>query len=130
MKQLAKRLAARTCVWFTLLSVVLMVIRAITDGIDGGIIEISRFLLLLPCGLFLAGAGIVLRHTSLSRWLRMLLHYLLTTLAFFLFLWLPGGSHSGVQNLLALVFFTVGYALVCGVVRLTRHRYRNIREED
>ena len=130
MKQHIKRLLTGTCVNFTLLALSLMLIRAIADGLDGGIIEISRFLLLLPCGLFLAGAGTVYRHTQLAGWARLLLHYLLTTLAFFLFLWLPAGGHTGVKNLLAIAFFTVAYAIVFAVILLTRHRFRSIREED
>ena len=130
MKQHIKRLFLGTCVNFTLLALSLMLIRAIATGLDGGIIEISRFLLLLPCGLFLAGAGTVYRHTALSGWLRLLLHYLLTTLAFFLFLWLPAGGHNGVKNLLAIAFFTVAYAIVFVGILLTRHRFRSIREED
>ena len=110
MKQLLNRLSLGTCVWFTLLALALMLIRAIVSGIDGGIIEISRFLLLLPCGLFLSGAGLVRRQAALSGWLRLLLHYLLTTLAFFL--------------------FTLGYALIRGLIRLVCHRFRRIREED
>ena len=69
MKQLLNRLSLGTCVWFTLLALALMLIRAIVSGIDGGIIEISRFLLLLPCGLFLSGAGLVRRQAALSGWL-------------------------------------------------------------
>lgn len=131
MKQLTKRLLTRTCVWFTLLSVLLMVIYAVRSGADGTFfIELYRYFLLLPCSLFWAGAGIVYRHTAWGAFLRLLLHYLLTTLAFFLFLWLPQGGHGAVQNLLAIVFFTVGYAIVFALIRLTRHRYRSIREED
>lgn len=130
MKQLLKHLALGTCVWFTLLALALMLIRAIVSGIDGGIIEISRFLLLLPCGLFLSGAGMVRRQTTIAGWLRLLLHYLLTTLAFFLFLWLPSGGHTGAKNLAAIAFFTLGYALVRGLILLVRHRFRSIREED
>ena len=130
MKQLLNRLSLGTCVWFTLLALALMLIRAIVSGIDGGIIEISRFLLLLPCGLFLSGAGLVRRQAALSGWLRLLLHYLLTTLAFFLFLWLPSGGHTAAKNLLAIAFFTLGYALIRGLIRLICHRFRSIREED
>lgn len=131
MKQLTKRLLTRTCVWFTLLSVVLMVIYAVRSGADGTFfIELYRYFLLLPCSLFWAGAGIVYRYTAWGAFPRLLLHYLLTTLAFFLFLWLPRGGHGGVRNLLAVAFFTVGYAIVFALIRLTRHRYRNIREED
>ena len=105
MKQLTKRLLTRTCVWFTLLSVVLMVIYAVRSGADGTFfIELYRYFLLLPCSLFWAGAGIVYRYTAWGAFPRLLLHYLLTTLAFFLFLWLPQGGHGGVRNLLAEAF--------------------------
>ena len=121
MKQLTKRLLTRTCVWFTLLSVVLMVIYAVRSGADGTFfIELYRYFLLLPCSLFWAGAGIVYRYTAWGAFPRLLLHYLLTTLAFFLFLWLPQGGHGGVRNLLAVAFFTVGYAIVFALIRLTR----------
>lgn len=130
MKQLIKRIFSGTCLWFTLLAVSLMLIRLIADGDSDGILEIPRFLLLLPCGLFLAAAGTVYRHTALAAWVRLLLHYLLSMLAFFLFLWLPAGGHTAVKNLLAIVFFTLIYVAVFAVVLLTRKRIRGIREED
>ena len=100
MKQLIKRLFSGTCLWFTLLAVGLMLIRLIAEGSGDGIIEIPRFLLLLPCGLFLAAAGTIYRHTALAGWARLLLHYLFCMLAFFLFLWLPAGGRTAVKNLL------------------------------
>lgn len=130
MKQLIKQIFSGTCLWFTLLAVGLMLIRLIADGNGDGIIEIPRFLLLLPCGLFLAAAGTVYRHTALAAWVRLLLHYLLSMLAFFLFLWLPAGGHTAVKNLLAIVFFSLIYVAVFAVVLLTRKRIRGIREED
>ncbi len=130
MKQLIKRIFSGTCLWFTLLAVGLMLIRLIADGNGDGIIEIPRFLLLLPCGLFLAAAGTVYRHTALAAWVRLLFHYLLSMLAFFLFLWLPAGGHTAVKNLLAIVFFSLIYVAVFAVVLLTRKRIRGIREED
>lgn len=130
MKQLIKRIFSGTCLWFTLLAVGLMLIRLIADGNGDGIIEIPRFLLLLPCGLFLAAAGTVYRHTALAAWVRLLFHYLLSMLAFFLFLWLPAGGHTAVKNLLAIVFFSLIYVAVFAVVLLTRKRILGIREED
>lgn len=130
MKQLIKQIFSGTCLWFTLLAVGLMLIRLIADGNGDGIIEIPRFLLLLPCGSFLAAAGTVYRHTALAAWVRLLFHYLLSMLAFFLFLWLPAGGHTAVKNLLAIVFFSLIYVAVFAVVLLTRKRIRGIREED
>ena len=130
MKQLIKRLFSGTCLWFTLLAVGLMLIRLIAEGSGDGIIEIPRFLLLLPCGLFLAAAGTIYRNTALAGWARLLLHYLFCMLAFFLFLWLPAGGRTAVKNLLAILFFTLIYAAVFAVVLLTRKRIRGIREED
>ena len=134
MKQTAKqsvlKLLTGTCVWFTLLAVGLMLIRVLSEGDFDGIIGIPRFLLLLPCGLFLSAAGLVMRHTSLPGWSRLLLHYFLTVLAFFLFLWLPGGTTSGVRNLLAFAFATLLYAVGYGIVMLTRHRFHSFREEE
>lgn len=130
MKQFIRQLIGGTCQWFTLLAVGLMLIRLIVEGNGDGIIEITRFLLLLPCGLFWTAAGVVYRHTALAGWLRLLLHYLLTVLAFFLFLWLPTGTHTGVKNLLAIVFSSLIYAIVFAIVLLTRRRIRGIREED
>lgn len=130
MKSWIKRLFTGTCVWFTVLAVGLMLIRSAMGGFDGAIIDVSRFLLLLPCCLFWAGAGTIYRHTALSGQVRLLAHYLLTILAPFLFLWLPSGTHAGAQNLLAIGLLTVLYALGFGIFLLTRHRFRNIKEED
>lgn len=129
-KQCIRKILTGTCVWFTLLAVGLMLIRTLTEGNFDGIIGIPRFLLLLPCGLFFSTAGVVYRHTSLPGWGRLSLHYLLTVLAFFLFLWLPGGTASGVRNLLAIAFASLLYAIVFGIVMLARHRFRSFKEEE
>ncbi len=130
MKKILSGLFTGTCVWFTVLSVIFIVIRAIASGIDGAILEVSSFLLLLPCGLLLSSAGLIYRHSPLATWLRFLLHWLLTLTAFFCFLWLPSGDRSGVKNLLAIAFFTLAYVIVFVIVYFTRQRIKNIKEED
>lgn len=119
------------CVRFTALAVCLMILKIIdSGGSTDGAISILSFLLLFPCGLCIAAAG-SLRKTSLSPVLFRLLHFFITWLSVFLFLWLPTGNGYNVsRNLIALFVIALLYWLVYLIGRWTAARFRNFREED
>lgn len=119
------------CVRFTALAVCLMILRIIDSGgsADGGI-SIVSFLLLFPCGLCIAAAR-SLQKTSLSPALFRLLHFTITWLSVFFFLWLPaknGGDTS--RNLIALAVIALLYWVVFLVAKWIVSRFHGFREED
>ena len=119
------------CVRFTALAVCMMILRIILSGgtAEGGI-SILSFLLLFPCGLCIAAAA-SLKRTAISPALCRLLHFAVTWLSLFFFLWLPTGrGDSAGRNLVALAVIALAYWLVYLAVRLTIARFRGCREED
>ena len=120
-----------TCVRFTALAVCLMILRIIlSGGTAEGNISILSFLLLFPCGLCIAAVS-VLGKPALSPALFRLLHFLVTWLSVFFFLWLPAGRGTNAsRNLTALVVIALAYWLIYLLARLTAARFRGFREED
>ena len=128
--QLLKDLLTSACVRFTVFAVCLMILRILVSGgsADGSINMVS-FLLLFPCGLCTAAASL-LRRTKLSPALFRLLHFLITWMSVFLFLWLPAGrADSPARNLVALAVIAAVYWFCILIARLTVMRFRSFREE-
>ena len=130
--QTVKKWLSNGCVYFTAIARLFILLKLITAGTDnaGGIKTIS-FLLMFPCGLCLSAAGMLTHMRSIPRWARTLLHYFITVLAIFLFLWLPSSSAaSGSTLMLMLVLFTVLYWIFFGLIKLIKSRVRKLMEED
>lgn len=101
-----------TAGWFTVLSLGILLLGVITaQGQTNTGIEIRRFLFLFPCGCGLSAARLI-RRTELPSVLRLLLHYFITLLSLFLFLWLPQGTANLSRSLIFLLLGTVLYALI------------------
>ena len=78
----------------------------------------------------MSGAG-MLYSSKLPRWSRILSHYLISVIAFLLFMLLPAGSvSSGVYVLLMLVLLTVIYWILFALVHIFSARWKRVVEED
>lgn len=120
-----KRWLTGGCIFFTVFSVCLILLKLLLDGTAEGNISLLHFLLLFPCGLCVSAAN-QLSQTSLSEGVRLLLHYLITTLSVFAFLWLPSDNAKDlVKNLLAFAVITLLYWLI----HLISRRFRNRKKE-
>ena len=130
--RILRELLLGACVGFTVLSLCLILIQTVVSGSsDGAGISTLRFALLFPCSLGFSGARMIRKSGSLSAPLRILLHYLITLLSVFFFLWLPSGNEKTVlRNLAVLAVVTLVFWLVFLIVRLTAARFRNLREEE
>lgn len=120
------------CVYFTALALFFILLNFITGNVhDVGRINTLLFLLMFPCGLCLSFAEILLRSQKLSRWARILLHYLITLLSFYLLLVLPSNAKfSGSSLLVLFVLLTALYWIIFGLVALTLRRVRRLLSED
>lgn len=120
------------CVYFTLLSLLLILFRLLTNGTDNaGVIYTTSFLLLFPAGLCISLGGMLMRVEKLPRWCRYLFHYLLTVLAVFLFLYLPSGvTVKPISMMLMLALLSVLYWVLFGLTMLIVSRVRKLMEED
>lgn len=102
-----------TAGWFTVLSLVVLLLGIIIGSENANsTVEIRRFLFLLPCACGLSAARMI-RRADFHPVLRHLLHYLITLLSLFLFLWLPiSGDKPFSYSLFALLLITVLYVPV------------------
>ena len=75
-------------------------------------------------------AGMIYK-SKLSRWSRILLHYVISVVSFLLFMLLPAGSaSSGVYVLLMLVLLTVIYWILFALVHIFAARWKRVVEEE
>ncbi len=105
-----------TAGWFTVLSLGLLISGFFVGESGQSTVAVRRFLLLLPCGCCLSVARLI-RLSDLRPALRILLHYFITLLSLFLFLWLPTRNAAFSRSVVFLLIVTVLYT----VIRLIFH---------
>ncbi len=89
--QILKKWLRDACVWFTVLSLSMLLIGILFLS-DMDYISTLSYLLFLPFGLCMSAAGLLLSVQRLSTFLRWLFHYIITILSLVLFLVLPSGT--------------------------------------
>lgn len=118
------------CVWYAIISLIFLIIDLAFSKNATHVISSTSFLLMFPFGLSMSGAG-MLYSSKLPRWSRILSHYLISVIAFLLFMLLPAGSvSSGVYVLLMLVLLTVIYWILFALVHIFSARWKRVVEED
>ena len=89
------------------------------------------FLWMFPFGLAMSAAGMLLSNGHLARWVRFLLHHVITLLAIFLFLWLPSNaSPTGAEVLVFFALLCVLYWILFGLIAFLYTRIRKLMDED
>ncbi len=122
---------ARSCVYYTVISLALLFLDLILNGPTSGALTVTVSLLALPTSVCLSLGDLVRKATSIPRWVGQISHYLITILSIFLFLCLPANPGIlPVKALLIFVLLSVLYWLTAGIVILVRRRIRRLMEED
>lgn len=126
-----KRLLTGACVYYSVFSLVLLIINVIINGqVAGTALSVLNVLLLFPFSLSLSGAEFIRKSDKLSGGVRVLLHYLILAAAFLLFLWAPSGAQKTIQSALLLLFLvSVVYWIIFAICRLTVKRFHSFKEE-
>ena len=119
------------CVYFTLIAMLMILLLAATsaDGTQPNI-NVSSFLLMLPCGLCFSAAGMLLGQKTIAAWVRVLSHYLIAIFSILLFIILPNFAGRSSTLLVLIMFFSVLYWIVFGLIALVRSRVRKLLEEE
>ena len=125
-----KKILKSTCVYFTLISLLFLLLSlADSNGSSGGFNASSLFF--LPFGLVMALAQELISTKKISAGIRFIGHYASTLLAVFCFLFLPSGNMpSGSTMLILFALLTILYWIIFGLVALTRRRVKKLMEED
>ena len=126
--QTVKKWFTDACVWFTCFSVILMLFSLIAS--DTNTVSRTRFLLLFVCGLCFSLAGMLRKTERLPYFARVLLHYIIDTLAAFLFLYLPVSIDQAATRLVMFLLISLVYWLIVGTITLIKSRVRKLMEEE
>ena len=126
-----KQLLTRTCVYYSIFSILLILIPIILKGgINNFVIEILNVLLLFPFSFCLSLAGWLKKNGQFPHALRRLFHYLIVTASILLFLWLPSNTSKGlILGIGIFTLITISYWLVVLICHFTVKRYHNLKEE-
>lgn len=130
--QILKRWLNGGCVYFTVIALFMLLLNLATLE-NAALKNISpvSFLRILPAALTVSAAGLLLKWQTIPRWARLLSHYALIILAFFVFLWRPlNPIASPSTTLIVIVILTAIYWLVFLLVHLIGARIRRLMEED
>jgi hypothetical protein len=115
-----KPLLRGSCVWFTAISLAMLIFGMLFSKNADYVATVS-FLLFYPCAICLSAAGMICKNEKIGKGLRRLLHYLITILAFVLFIWLPSGATASFPFvLLLLCLITAVYWLIALVLHILR----------
>ena len=128
---LLKKWLTDTCAWFTVITLLLMLIPIIFKREFQDIPNVGQFLFVLPFSMSASAAWIILKSKTMSAGARRALHYLITLSAFYLFLWLPAMGASTIPAvIIALFLLSLLYWIFYLIGRLAGKRFRSFREED
>ncbi len=119
----------RTCVWYTVVSV-LFLLAGIVSGVGNFTPGAVSFLLMLPMSLCISAAGLLLKYEKLNGALRRLIHFVTVILSVFLFLILPNNTTMQPATVLIVICgMSALYWLLFGMVHLFGKRFRRILED-
>ena len=131
-KDYIKHIALWSCVYYTaatffILFLYLILNRDLSTGVPA-----TALIFILPFALSFAGANTVYRHTSLPKWLRVLIHYILAVGGAFCFLYLPSKDpqQEASSAFLLFVIFSVIYILIMGAVLLVYARINRVKRDE
>ncbi len=131
-KEVFKKIALGSCVYYTAVTfLVLFLYFALNLDLADGM-QALALIAILPFSILFASANTVYRHTDLAKWLRVIIHYVLTVGGAFVFLYLPNKDpqQTGKQALILYLVFTVLYAIVMGTVLIIGGRIHRVKRDE
>lgn len=127
-KQTIKKILTDACVLFSLITAAYALIVWLTYVNQNQVLlEAGRVVLFFVFSLLVSGANGIYRYQPLSSALRLVLHFLICTLSFYLCFLLPL-SMPGSSVLVGLIFFILAYLLIMGIIAGLASRFRKNRE--
>lgn len=124
-----KKLFTNTCVYFTLVSVVMILLGLLDQSSASGIGFNTSALLFIPFAILMALAQELLCAKKLSRAARYFGHFAIT-LAAIIALFATKASFTSTNLIILLALLSVLYWLIFGIVVLIRKRVKRIFSED
>ena len=123
-KSLIKKALISTCVIFTIITAVYMLILQIINITDiSAAVESGRVLLFFVFSFLLAVANAFLSIHQIHTAIRYMVHYVLCVLGFWVCFCIPTKMLAS-QIFVGIIFFTVGYAIIMPLIALFRRRIK------
>ena len=123
-KETIKRIIREACTLFTVITAVYaLIMYMIYVNQDQTLMDAERVLLFFVFSLLFSGANGILRSKTISSPLRLLSHFGICTVAFYLCFLLPLNMPSSTA-IVAIALFAVFYFLIAGVIALIRSRFK------
>ena len=127
-KQTIRKILTDACVLFSFITAIYALIVALVYvNQEQVLIEAGRVVLFFVFSLLVSTANVIYRQKSMSGAVRLLLHFLICTLAFYLCFLLPL-SMPGSSVLVGLILFVLCYFLIMGVLAFFISRFRKNRD--
>lgn len=125
-----KKWLNHACVYFTVFMLIYIILAAIVNVGDEELrLDAGRTVLFFIFAFLLSAANTIWGLESVSASLRLLSHYVLTALGFYFCFIMTLGMRTS-QVFIGLVFFTVIYFLIFGVLAILRSRYKKNTERS
>ena len=129
-KKLIKKTLNSTCIFFTIITALYMLIMLIINVSDGSAqIEAERVLLFFVFSLLLSIANALVKAKAIHIALRYLIHYLICAIGFWLCFCLPNKMDAS-KTLVGLVLFSILYAIIMTLRGIFSRRFKKIKQKE
>ena len=129
-KKLLKRMLNSTCIIFTVVTAVYMLVLQITNITDADAgVEAGRVLLFFVFSFLLSIANMLFAIKKIHIALRYILHYVIVTFGFWACFCLPNNMNAS-RTLVGLVIFSVVYAIVMTIIGLFSRRLKKMQKNE
>jgi len=127
----ARSVIFRTCLYFTCIVLLLLSAQAIaTEDSVAKYVEPSRFLMIFPFAITVAIADMVWKAQNAKTALKLTVHYIAITAAFYVFLYLPvQSSQNPTSPLIIIALLSVVYFICATTALVIRAKIRKKKEE-
>ena len=129
-KKLIKKTLNSTCIFFTIITALYMLIMLIINVSDGSAqIEAERVLLFFVFSLLLSIANALVKAKAIHIALRYLIHYLICAIGFWLCFCLPNKMDAS-KTLVGIVLFSILYAIIMALREIFSRRFKKIKQKE
>ena len=131
-KDYLKLIATHSCIYYTAATFfILFVYFVLNSDLSDGVQPLA-LICILPFAIAFASANAIYRHTALKKWMRFLLHMLLTVGGAFVCLYLPNKDpqQDASAAMMLLLIFAVLYLIVMGAVLFVGYRIHRVTRDE
>ncbi len=132
MNSYLKRILLHTCVYFTVTTLLLLLIYQIVSKDTSRGMQPLAMVMMLPFSLCFAAANVQFAHAKISKALRVIFHYLLTVPGAFVCLYLPNKSDgsTAMQGFVLFIALTLIYAAFMTAYLSVLYRIKRVTRDE